>query len=360
MSKNKSTIISDDNELIEELEENVLPPDNIVVLNEQRSAADLYRLMSDDDSIDLQPDFQRDDDVWGEADKARFIDSLAKEFPIPSMCFAYDHRKRKYIVIDGLQRMSTIKKFLGKNDWTLAKLSDIDKKISGKHVEAIKKDNPEIFRGIENISLPVTVLRYDPTRSDNMDYIFTIFQRINTFGARLNNQEIRNAIYQGPLNSFIKKCAKNKKWITLTKIPKKGRSTRMISEERALRFFAFYENLGEYKGHLNKFLNDYMCEKRDESDNFQRETIFNSIIEIVEKIGVGKIGKTNARLDAVLYGVAKNITSLKSKNSSELGQLLKKLESNPHFSVEELSGGVMQKSKVENRLKAAMTIFSDR
>ena len=97
-----------------------------------------------------------------------------------------------------------IKKFLEKQDWVLPNLKDIDENISGKSVSEIKKSTPKIFRRIENISLPITILRYDPNRQDNMDYIFTIFQRLNSFGEHLNNQEIRNAIYQGSFNTFIK------------------------------------------------------------------------------------------------------------------------------------------------------------
>lgn len=347
----------EDETIIEEIEENVLPPENIVVLNELRSAADLYRLMSSDGSIDIQPNFQRDE-VWGDQGKARFIDSLAKEFPIPSMCFALDPKEQKYIVIDGLQRMSTIKKFLGEIDWVLPKLVDIDKKISGKSVKEIKKDHPEIFRRIENISLPVTILRYDPSKQNNMEYIFTIFQRLNTFGERLNNQEIRNAIFQGPFNSFIRNCAKESTWVTLTKTQIKGRSNRMISEEKALRFFAFYERLDRYDGKLNKFLNDYMQEKRNAIDNSKNETVFTGVLEIIKKVGATNIGKSNAIKDAVLYGISKNLEQLRSLDQDGLKVLLNKLNIDKSFGQEELSQGIQKKQKVIERLTVAEKIFS--
>lgn len=350
---NKNTDID---ELFEEIEENVLPPDNIVVLNELRSASDLYRLMTSN-SIEIQPDFQRDE-VWDDSGKARFIDSLSKEFPIPSMCFALDPKEQKYIVIDGLQRMSTIKKFLGDPEWIIPSLNDIDKKISGRSVFSIKNKSPEIYRRVENISLPVTILRYDPKREDNMDYIFTIFQRLNTFGERLNNQEIRNAIYQGPFNSFIKECAKNPTWNLFTKSQVRGRANRMISEERVLRFFAFYDDLSNYEGKLNKFLNEYMNKYRYESDNKNRKEVFESVIEVIKKIGLHQIGKSNALKDAALFGIAKNLPTLKSKSNVDLRNILKKLSENEHFSVDSLSGGIMQKLKVNNRLVAAKNIFT--
>jgi len=353
--KHKETMEEDD--LFDEIEENVLPPENIVVLNELRSASDLNRLMTTDDSIDLHPDFQRDE-VWTLDARARFIDSLSKEFPIPSMCFALDPKEQKYIVIDGLQRMSTIKYFLGTDDWKLPKLNDIDEKLAGKSVLEIRKCYPEIYRRIENISLPVTILRYDPRREDNMDYIFTIFQRLNTLGERLNNQEIRNAVYQGPFNTFIKECAKNKVWIELARGNRRGRGSRMIAEEKALRFFSFYDRINNYSGKFNKFLNDYMRDMRYDYSRDEMQELFLQVVSIIERIGVKEFGKSNAFIDATLYGIARNIKYLGSLDVIRLRALIKKIKEKEDFSSASLSEGTMKKSKVKDRFSIAEDIFS--
>ncbi|MFQ5675151.1 MAG: DUF262 domain-containing protein [bacterium] len=107
-----------------------VPPSDIVAYNELRSCADLFR-MHNQKILETQPDFQRDI-VWNGPAQTRFIDSLIKQLPIPSMCFAMDYRKQKWMVIDGLQRFSTIVRFLKGEDWTLSKLNDIEKNISGK------------------------------------------------------------------------------------------------------------------------------------------------------------------------------------------------------------------------------------
>lgn len=358
MKNNKKPLnIEVDDEASEEIEENVLPPNNIVVLNELRSASDLYRLMSSSDSINLHPDFQRNE-VWTPEARARFIDSLSKEFPVPSMCFALDPKEQKYIVIDGLQRMSTIKEFLGKKEWLLPKLTDIDNRLSGKSVDDIKSKNPEIFRRIENVSLPVTILRYDPSRQDNMDYIFTIFQRINTFGERLNNQEIRNAIYQGPFSSFLKTCAKNTAWADLSKNNKRSKVSRMLAEEKALRFFAFYENSEKYTGKFNKFLNDYMGKKRYETNNTHIENVFNDIIKVIENVGIKTFNQSNAFIDSVLFGMAKNISFINSLEKKQILNLLSELKNNKKFSITELSEGTMKKNKVKERFDISKKIFS--
>ena len=353
--KNKKSTPND--EIIREIEENIQPPENIVVLNELRSASDLHRLMNDNNSIEINPDFQRDE-VWSSEGRARFIDSMSKEFPIPSMCFALDPKEQKYIVIDGLQRMSTIKLFLSNINWELPKLKDIDKRLSGKSVNEIKKHSPSVYRRIENLSLPVTILRYNPKRNDNMEYIFTIFQRINTFGERLNNQEIRNAIFQGPFNSFLKECAKNPEWIKIARVQKKGRSSRMMIEEKLLRFFAFYNALGKYSGKYNIFLNEYMQKNRFEKDNDFQKNMLAEVIRVVKRIGIENINRSNAFTDAILHGIANNIDSLKDMPSKDLQKLLQELKNNEYFSVKSLSEGTMQKSKVLNRLSIAVKTFS--
>ena len=60
---------------------------------------------------------------------------------------------------------------------------------------------------MENLSLPITVLRCDYQKKNHAEYMFTIFHRLNTGGTKLNNQEIRNCIYSGSFNDFLKEMA---------------------------------------------------------------------------------------------------------------------------------------------------------
>lgn len=101
-----------------------VPPSDIVAYNELRSCADLFR-MKQQGILNIQPEFQRDI-VWKGPDQTRFIDSLIKQLPIPSMCFALDHKAQRWIVIDGLQRISTIVRFLDGGNWTLSPLEDVE------------------------------------------------------------------------------------------------------------------------------------------------------------------------------------------------------------------------------------------
>lgn len=189
---NKKMLGEMESESFVEQDTQEIPPGDIVAYNELRSCADLYRMV-ENQSLNISPEFQRDV-VWASAAQTRFVDSLIKQLPIPSLCFSYDYKTEEWQVIDGLQRLSSVIKFLDKKStWTLSPLPDIDPRISGLPVASFHVPSTELNklkRRIENATLPITVIRCDPSLQSHSNYLFTIFHRLNTGGVRLNNQEI--------------------------------------------------------------------------------------------------------------------------------------------------------------------------
>ena len=185
MSKKGKDMIEYNTKNCKELEKAEFSDCNVFAFNELRSCAELYR-MHDQKILDIQPEFQRDF-VWKGHDQTRFIDSLIKQLPIPSLCFSYDARQQKWLVIDGLQRISTIIRFLTGSDWKLSKLEDIDPKLSGVSVAAIKTDPKllEYYRRVENCTIPITVLRCDYSNKQHISYLFTVFHRLNSSRLKL-------------------------------------------------------------------------------------------------------------------------------------------------------------------------------
>jgi len=82
------------------------PPNDIVAFNELRSCADLLRMYKAK-QLDIKPEFQRDV-VWSKTAQTRFIDSLVKQLPIPSMCISLDYNTGARLMIDGLQRIWSV------------------------------------------------------------------------------------------------------------------------------------------------------------------------------------------------------------------------------------------------------------
>ena len=348
---------------------NTMPPVDIVTFNELRSCADLYRMVLNN-QIEISPKFQRGV-VWKNDDQTRFIDSLAKQLPIPSMCFGYDYKKEKRIVIDGLQRMTAIIKFLGVKEnesdskhtvdnWCLSKLDDVDEQLSGKWINDIKEQDENLFSRIQNTSIPVTVIRCDLENKNHAEYIYKIFHRLNSGGIKLNNQEIRNCIYTGRFNDLINDLAKDKLSIRVLK-----KKERFVSQEMILRFFAFFDNISIYTWKLSSFLNDYMYSNRYLSDSeiIIKSRLYNDVLNFIIRniIPEEKLPLSRTILEGLLYGIAKNIETLKFET-----ELLKiktqytNFINSEQFNPENLKYSLSDKDKVIKRLSFAENCFSSR
>lgn len=350
-------------ETFEEDDSTELPPPDVVAYNELRSCADLFR-MHKDGILEIRPAFQRSI-VWTDAAQTRFIDSLVKQLPIPSMCFSLDYKSQTWQVIDGLQRMFTIIRFLSGSGWTLSKLADIDPKLAGKSVSGITNRKSELYSyytRVQNLTLPITVLRCDYQKKSHSNYIFTIFHRLNSGGVKLNNQEIRNCIYSGPFNDFLKELDANSNWLKINKMEEPG-DYRYTKQELILRFFAFHDSYESYHGRLAKFLNEYMAEHRYPSDDFisEKRNLFERSVDIVYRdvfAGIIPPKLSISVLEATLVGVSFNLSYLEGQIESNIQALYQRLKANEQFSEDNLREGLARKEKVIGRMSIAKGIFS--
>ena len=340
-----------------------VPPRDIVAYNELRSCADLFRMYKDG-SLEISPEFQREI-VWNNSAQTRFIDSLVKQLPIPSMCFSFDFRTERRQVIDGLQRMWSIIQFLEGANWRLATLDDIDQSISGQRVSGFSEPTSDlhyIFKRIENQTLPITVIRCDFEKPSHMNYLFTIFHRLNRGAATLYNQEIRNCIYSGPFNDLLRKLDNEERWIDISRRSLISRR-RYRGQELLLRFFAFHDRLEKYDGRLSDFLNEYMFDNRYPSTGFidSKEELFQRTIDFVETI-LNEPMERRTRvsvLEALLVGISLNIEDLSGISLEKLRATYIKLMEYEAFSDENLSEGLSIKQRVLDRLSTAKEVFSN-
>lgn len=347
----------------EEDDHSEVPPPDIVAYNELRSCADLYR-MHQQGIIEIRPEFQRDV-VWKAPDQTRFIDSLVKQLPIPSMCFAMDYKQQKWIVIDGLQRMWTIVRFLHGGDWKLSDLEDIDQNLSGRSIDDIRNGKPELrqyYTRVENLSIPITVLRCDFTKKVHLEYLFTIFHRLNTGGLKLNNQEIRNCIYGGTLNNMLKELDEAPAWRKLNKM-RANDAYRFTKQELILRFLAFFDSFEKYDGHLAKFLNSYMHARRnaDVETLEEKRQLFNRTVTVLwvkvfDSKAPAKLPITF--LEGALVGIARNIDAVEKVAGPVVQARFHALMNDPQYAEGSLVEGLSKKPKVIERLTRAVQIFA--
>jgi hypothetical protein len=338
------------------------PPPDIISYNELRSCADLFR-MHETRILDIQPDFQRDV-VWKGPDQTRFVDSLIKQLPIPSMCFAFDNRAQKWMVIDGLQRMSTIVRLLQGGDWRLSNLRDIEPQIAGKTAHAIKT-TPELkqfYTRVENLSIPINVLRCDFGRQSHTDFLFTIFHRLNAGGAKLNNQEIRNCIYGGTFNQFLKELDAHPAWRNINKMTP-GENYRFLKQELILRIFAFLDRREQYRGQVASFLNRYMEACRNPPEEFLTERrrkfiqaadlLWASVFRPLESPRV-----PNTVLEAVFVGAMANLDRLTNAAPAEILARYQSIVADASLTDQSLAEGLAKRDKVQERLDAAILKFA--
>ena len=342
-----------------------IPPSDIVAYNDLRSCADLFR-MYQEGILEIHPDFQREI-VWQDKAQTLFIDSLLKQLPIPSMCFSLDYKTEKWQVIDGLQRMSSIVRFLSDDTWRLSTLKDVDSAIAGIRVADLRDSKPALrkyYDRVRNFTLPITVIRCDHSKTSHMDYLFTIFHRLNTGSAKLNNQEIRNCIYSGAFNNFLREVDRNQTWLTMNGRPS-SEGDRYRGQEQILRFFAFHDDYRDYKGSLVKFLNRYMEKHRKPSEKFleDKRDIFNRAVEIAHKSILGGQpdkwrGISVTVMEATLVGVSLNLDHLETLSPKHIRRMYKELQNSEELSETMLREGLSARQRVLDRMAKAELVFS--
>lgn len=213
--------------------------------------------------IDLQPEFQRASSVWSEVKKSRLIESVLLGLPLPSFYFSEDAVSSKFIIIDGLQRLCSLKEFC--IDKTLV-LKDLQFLTNLNGMSYNELDRTQIRR-LKSLKITINTLRKrTPT---NVKYV--IFQRVNTAGEPLNAQEVRNALYQGKATLLLKTMATSSSFIRVTrgKVPTK----RMADRDLVNRFLAFYLKKDEYDGALDQFMGEVTLGHVNTLDETEIQTI---------------------------------------------------------------------------------------
>ncbi len=236
-------------------------PDKIKVHSKQFSIK-LIEEMIENEDIDFTPEYQRNF-VWTSVQKSRLIESILLRIPLPMFYFSEDE-EGKISVVDGLQRLTTIKDFMD-NKFALKNLEYLKDSCEGKYYTSKDRSgksngkkaiDPKYFRWFNMTQFSVNVI--DPTSPSKVKY--DIFRRINTGGKPLNNQEIRNSLSSKGLREILKRMVSLEEFETATDYSIKG--TRMNDQEVALRFILFCRlkeksnSINDYNGYMDSSLDD--------------------------------------------------------------------------------------------------------
>ncbi|MDI9342439.1 MAG: DUF262 domain-containing protein [Sediminibacterium sp.] len=217
--------------------------------------------------IVVQPDFQRNQ-VWKIDQKSRFIESVLLNYPLPPI-YLNETKDSKYMVIDGLQRTTTLNDFY--NGQFKLKGLDALPMYEDKYFSSLPHNIQSKF---EDKRLNIYALK----PSTPLPVIYDLFNRINTGGTPLNKQEVRNCIYIGKSTQLLKTLSEQDYFTNA--IDNGVKNTRMKDREVILRYIAFrwFDFHSEYSGDMSEYLENCMKElnKKDDSvineiaDDFKR------------------------------------------------------------------------------------------
>ncbi len=226
------------------IEQKVVPMDTLIRRLKQQS-------------IHLSPNFQRNE-VWDVTRRSRLIESLLLKIPLPMFYVASDE-KGTWEVVDGLQRLSTIRDFIIGNEngvcLTLKNLEFLGEKLNGKTFRSIENDATQqrLVNDILETEMRFTVINPGTPEAVKRN----IFKRINTGGMPLTLQEIRHALYQGKSSTLLYELSCSEEFLNV--LGNKVNDTRMASRELILRFISFLIfNRESYKSNLDSWLSNAM------------------------------------------------------------------------------------------------------
>ncbi|WP_406326988.1 DUF262 domain-containing protein [Streptomyces sp. NBC_01617] len=198
--------------------------------------------------FDVDPPFQRRS-AWNDVRSSLYIESLLLGCPVPPITLAELPRSgtsHQYVVIDGKQRLSAIKRFA------------LDKTLKLRGLETLKELNGKRFSEVENIAefsrfanLPIrTMVMRNWQRDEVLQFVF---HRLNSQVTPLSTHELRRSLLAGPFTKFLDEAS-----AAATQIQRilniREPDFRLRDAEILLRAIAFTCFLSKYKGNLKKFL----------------------------------------------------------------------------------------------------------
>lgn len=271
-----------------------------IVTEQARYPLPAIKDMLTNPDYEIHPEFQRRH-RWDRVKQSRLIESFIMNVPIPPI-FLYEKDYSSYEVMDGLQRLTAIKEFYC-DEYALEGLEEWPE-LNGRKYSELPS---QVQKGIDRRNISSIILLKETAKSEEeASYLKQmVFSRINSGGAKLEDQEFRNAQYQSCFNSMLQVAARNDVFCEIFDIPQitddedlerdivsidlreNPMYQKMKDVETVLRFFAIRlgkQLWGNYP--LKKYLDQYQALMVAAPDDVVKSylELFESTIELAYKI----------------------------------------------------------------------------
>jgi len=303
------------------------------------------------------PKFQRGY-VWTLPQASRFVESLLLGLPVPAIFLSREPQSQKLMVIDGQQRLQSLKKFYdGLFRGREFGLRGVQREFDG---ATYKNLSPEDKRRLDDAIIHAIVVNQEGPENDQ-SALYNLFERINTGGTPLHPQEIRTCIYPGPFISLLKDLASNDKWRELYG----PASPRGKDQELILRFFAVYFELVRYERPLKQFLNGFMGRNRafkvvDEAT--LRRVFTGSVAFAIDALGsraFRPVRNLNTALtEAILVGTGKRLEKGQITDANAYHSAYQTLMEDEKFE-DSYNGATTDVERLKFRMKCAIDAFTN-
>lgn len=331
--------------------------------------------------IDIHPEFQRFF-RWTLEQKSKLIESILLGIPIPPI-FVSQREDGVWDVVDGLQRLSTLFEFVGilkdEEDNFKAPLAVEGTKylpsLNGKKWD--EEDNPSVSLDttqrllIKRAKFYVNIILQESDPKSK----YELFQRLNTGGSQLSDQEVRNCILVALNKSmyfWMRDLSRDQNFIECVALTDKAREEQ-YDLNLVLRFLIFRNiDIEEMKniGDVNNFLTDKMTTLAEDKnfDKQDAEKAFKATFEILAGTTADNSFRRYDRarskfaggfilsaFEAIALGIGFN--HIKAKKIGNIQERIEKMWANQEF-IDNSGSGIRASLRIPKIVPLGRKIFS--
>lgn len=326
-----------------------------------------------DGELNISPEYQRLF-RWTTHQKTRFIETLMLGLPIPPI-FVFQTDDGRWELIDGLQRLSTILEFIGSlPGYEPSSLNGTNylPALAGKYWEP---HPPSTKNGI-GTSLQIQIKRQRirveilKKESDN-NAKYELFQRLNTGGTKLSEQEIRHCVVvmlNQTAASLMTRLAQNVDFKAVTCLTE-DQVAKKFDEELVLRYFAIanidYQNGLDVHDFLDEAAKLFCAMPSSKQTTFAKQ--FTELFQRINNASgrnafrltpTGRSGQFQlGKFETIISGISHNWKHIKSKDDVWLGGKISKLPLDPDF-IKNSGAGIRGTTRFANLIPLGKKFFA--